>query len=142
MRRKGFTLILVIIIIVLVEIVSVYYYRTKKENVSVNNLERIQDDSITRCLEKIGDKVSIDFENCKQCKDVEYVGFGSTHLELIGMLNGKCQMNWGGEIENPNWDGKLVNHCLIPSNLGKLEFDVSNYGVNFSSINKYCELIK
>ncbi len=43
-------------------------------------------------------------------------------------------MDWGGEVENPNWDGKLVNRCLVPLNLGKIDFEVSNYGINYSPI--------
>jgi hypothetical protein len=141
-RQTGFVLFFIVIIIALVGMVVAYYFVAKKGNIPVNNSVKVQNDSISRCLDEVGDKVSMDFKNCKPCKDVKYVGFGSTHLELIGLLDGKCQMNWGSETENPNWDGKLNNHCLIPSSMGTLEFNVTNYGVDFSSISKYCELVE
>ncbi len=82
--------------------------------------------------------VAIKFERCSRQRHTVYVGFGSTTIEVAGKDGQNCNLNYGGEIENPNWDGKLTTHCQVPINLGTLTFDTSNYGVDFSAIEKYC----
>lgn len=53
-----------------------------------------------------------------------------------------CWMNYGSEIENPDWNGKLTTNCEIPSNLGTMSFQKNTGGVDFSPIQRYCAVQK
>src|SRR5258705_12811806 len=62
--------------------------------------------------------VAIDFKQCKPHRERVYVDFGSTTYEIVGPRAGVCVMRYGGEIENPKWDGSLPITCKIPRKLG------------------------
>lgn len=83
--------------------------------------------------------VVINFAECKPDTKVIYVAFGSTTYEVVSKQKNNCLMNYGGEVENPNWDGFLNMSCSIPVKLGKQEFKVTDAGVDFSPIAKYCK---
>ncbi len=83
--------------------------------------------------------IVINFSECKPDTKVVYVAFGSTTYEIVSKQENNCLMNYGGEIENPTWDGFLNMSCLIPIELGKQEFKVTDAGVDFSPIAKYCK---
>jgi len=96
------------------------------------------DYSTTRTIKQEGELVTIDFNQCTQDKMRIDVGFGSTTIVIGGKKGSNCNINYGGEIENPNWDGSLPVTCEIPVNIGKISFSKTNYGVNFSPIENYC----
>ncbi|MFY9225819.1 MAG: hypothetical protein WAQ98_24285 [Blastocatellia bacterium] len=83
--------------------------------------------------------IVINFSECKPDAKVVYVAFGSTTYEILSKQDNNCLMNYGGEIENPEWDGFLNMSCSIPTELGKQEFKVTEAGVDFSPIAKYCK---
>ena len=83
--------------------------------------------------------IVINFSECKPDTKVIYVAFGSTTYEILSKQENNCLMNYGGEVENPNWDGFLNMSCSIPVELEKQEFKVTDAGVDFSPINKYCK---
>ena len=86
------------------------------------------------------DSITIDFKECKSCIEQVYVGFGSTTYVIINsQKTNYCEIKYGGEVENPNWDGALSSVCIIPKNLGNVAFEVTNYGVDFSPIRQYCK---
>ena len=85
--------------------------------------------------------VTIDFNRCApETKRID-VAFGSTTFEILGKSEKGCLMNYGGEIENPNWDGFLDKSCVIPFSLGKQRFGRTGMGVDFSSLASYCQSV-
>ena len=64
--------------------------------------------------------------------------FGSTAYQIVGQSQHGCVMLYGGEIENPNWDGQLDRICVIPVILRIQSFVTTAYGVQFSPIDGYC----
>lgn len=84
------------------------------------------------------DDVVIDFEACLPERRRIDVTYGSTTFEIVGKTEGGCLMRYGGEVENPNWDGSLNRTCMIPFRLGRQRFKKSAVGVDFSSIELYC----
>ncbi|MFC1727181.1 hypothetical protein ACFL0Y_01535 [Patescibacteria group bacterium] len=85
-----------------------------------------------------GYPVTIDFEKCQPIKQAIGVMFGSTTYEIKGKSGQFCLMDYGGEIENPEWSGILTEECRIPLNLGEMTFEKTRYKVNFSSIDQFC----
>lgn len=85
-----------------------------------------------------GNTISIDFTTCTPTKDHVAVDFGSTKYEVKGKSGNFCQMDFGGEIENSNWDGKMTSFCNIPVSLGTLVLEVTQYGIDFAKIATYC----
>src|SRR3989344_9026618 len=104
----------------------------KKEEINYNNIK--SDYSATRTIKQDDELITIDFSQCTQDRVRIDVGFGSTTIVIGGKKGSNCKVNYGGEIENPNWDGSLPVTCEIPVNIGKISFSKTNYGVNFSPI--------
>jgi prepilin-type N-terminal cleavage/methylation domain-containing protein len=96
------------------------------------------DFSDNRTLQESGNTVSIDFAKCTPDLRRFDVSFGSTTIEVKGKEGGSCHINYGGEVENPNWDGKLGTSCNVPSSIGVKQFTKGNEGVDLSSISQYC----
>ena len=88
---------------------------------------------------KTEDSLAVDFANCSACSETVYVGFGSTAYEVLGKKDSYCAIRYGGEVENPNWNGKLDTTCKVPTGFGTGVFKVTNYGVDFSAISDYCQ---
>lgn len=86
----------------------------------------------------IGNTISIDFTTCTPTKDHVSVDFGSTKYEVKGKSGNFCHMDFGGEVENPNWDGKLTSFCKIPVSQGLMTFETTQYGIDFAKIAIYC----
>lgn len=84
------------------------------------------------------DDVEIDFESCVTQRLRIDVTFGSTTFEIAGRTENGCLMKYGGEVENPNWDGFLDKTCIIPFNLGARRFKKTSTKVDFSSLEPYC----
>jgi len=82
---------------------------------------------------------SINFSKCESFRDTVSFGFGSTTYEITkSQVNNLCVMRYGTEIENPNWDGSLNITCNIPTNTGTKTFNITDQGIDFSSISSYC----
>lgn len=86
----------------------------------------------------------IDFNNCTPRIRRIDLALGSTTYEILGPSNDglSCRFRWGGEVENPMWDGVLRTECLVPRKLGKQKFAIFGGGLNFSPIEKYCHECK
>lgn len=89
-------------------------------------------------IEEVEGGVKLNFELCQKMQQTVTVAFGSTTIQVTGKKGSNCQMNYGGEVENPKWDGKLTTSCLVPINQGIQIFPLTNYGVNFDTISQYC----
>lgn len=96
------------------------------------------DFSDDRTLQSSEDQVSIDFSKCTPDVSRFYVAFGSTTVEITGKDSNDCLLNYGGEVENPEWDGKLTTSCKVPMSLGVQKFKKGQNGVDLSAIQKYC----
>lgn len=82
--------------------------------------------------------IMIDFINCTPDRKRIDVDFGSTTYEIKGKSGDTCQMDYGGEVENPNGNESLTYTCNIPSAQGIKTFNKAAYGVDFSSLDSYC----
>jgi hypothetical protein len=96
------------------------------------------DYSESRTIKDKENNIIINFETCTQDKKRKDVGFGSTTIAIIGKSGKYCILRYGGEIENPNWDGELPVKCSVPQEYGEVEFTTNNYGIDFQPIEKYC----
>jgi len=84
----------------------------------------------------------IDFEGCTPSGRINVpVDLGSTTYEVIGKSQNGCEMKYGGEVENPRWDGFLDKSCVIPFSFGKRRFGQTQIGVDFSSLEPYCRKV-
>lgn len=82
--------------------------------------------------------VEIDFAACEPKEERVYVPFGSTTYQIVGPTDEGCLMRYGGEVENPSWDGFLDKTCVIPTTLGRQAFPKTSTSVDFSSLDPYC----
>ena len=92
----------------------------------------------SRSIQAEKESVFINFSSCTPDEKQIYAGFGSTTIAIDGKSGNTCTMRYGGEIENPNWNGELSYTCNVPQTLGKMSFPLNNYGVNFQTIQQYC----
>lgn len=86
-------------------------------------------------------EVVIDFDRCAPETKGIAVAFGSTRYKVVSKTENGCLMEYGGEVEIPDWDGFLDKRCVVPFNLGKQRFGRTNEGVNFSSLEPYCRSV-
>lgn len=96
------------------------------------------DDLSINTISEVNTKILINFDICSPTIRRVSVAFGSTTIEIQGKEGDFCKLNYGGEVENPNWDGKLLNKCEVPTSLKLITFTKSNYGVDLSQIQQYC----
>lgn len=94
--------------------------------------------SQTDSLRVEGDEVVIDFATCVPGKSRVDVAFGSTTIQITSKEKDACMIMYGGEVENPNWDGKLDTTCRVPVSLGRATFAKGSTGVDLSAIGQYC----
>ncbi|QQS19874.1 prepilin-type N-terminal cleavage/methylation domain-containing protein [Candidatus Saccharibacteria bacterium] len=152
MRRNqnGFGAIEILILIAVITVLAVagwliytakYPSPSGKTQISRNpsNTATTQpDNSAARTLQDSKDQVTIDFAKCTADINRFNVAFGSTTIEIKGKDADVCLLNYGGETENPNWDGKLDTSCRVPVSEGKKQFSKNNYGVSLGSIDQFC----
>ena len=85
-------------------------------------------------------EIVIDFEHCVTTRRIRIpVALGSTTYQIVGKNKGGCMMRYGGEVENPQWDGFLDKTCIVPLSLGKQRFSKTQTGVNFYPLASYCK---
>lgn len=82
--------------------------------------------------------LELNFLTCEPKQERVYVSLGSSAYQVQGKTGDFCVLRYGGEVENPNWDGKLTTECQIPTSVGLRQFPVKELGVDFSSIRQYC----
>ena len=85
-----------------------------------------------------GGLVRIDFGKCIPDKKRVDTSFGSTTYQILGDASNGCLMKYGGEAENPDWNGFLSKTCHIPFSLGNMSFKRNDTGVDFTQIEKFC----
>ena len=91
-----------------------------------------------RTLFKEGDYVKLNFSLCEKTEETFWVDFGSTVISVEGVQRDKCALKFGGEVENPNWNGVLNHACLVPLTEGMKSFKIMNTKVDLSPIARYC----
>ncbi len=82
--------------------------------------------------------VEIDFAACEPMQERVYVPFGSTTYQVVGPTDLGCLMRYGGEAENPSWDGFLDKTCVVPATVGRRLFRKTHINVDFSALDAYC----
>jgi len=83
--------------------------------------------------------LTLDFAACAPKREVVYGAMGSTTYEIVGPQGAQCVMNYGTEIENPNWNGVLDTHCAVPRSLNAQTFALTNGGADFAALAQYCK---
>ena len=132
MRKLVFFLLLIAVGL------SVWFLANNRLTSSRKKVDTAPDYSPTRTIQEVGNTVVLNLEQCTPDVRRVDVAFGSTTLEIIGREGASCNLNYGGEVENPNWNGVLTNRCKIPQILKSVTFGKTNYGVDLSAIQKYC----
>ena len=117
------------------ELQAMCYFNIAYTTGDLTVCESIQD---TELKENCKNQVMIDFSSCEAAEETVFVAFGSTVYNIIGIENEKCIMEFGGEVEDPSWDGSMSYRCMVPKSLGTQIFFKTNYGVDFSGIIEYC----
>ena len=116
----------------------VYFIQQKFTSVPVEDRYIKTEDMSNPTMQKNGESVVINFSLCKPEKKHFDVAFGSTTIQILGITSKVCKLQYGGEVENPKWDGKLDTTCQVPINQGTLVFQIKNEGIDFSTIKQYC----
>lgn len=133
-------------IIILVFILTVLFYtnscRKDKDDISSNPKSNSNIPVVTSPFPSPEtNDVIIDFDLCVPERKGVAVDFGTTVYEVVGKTEKGCLMKYGGEVENPIWDGFLDKICIIPISLGKQKFSRTSDGLNFSSLMPYCQTV-
>lgn len=84
-------------------------------------------------------KITINFSSCNQDRIRIDIPFGSITIAVEGKKNDVCRLYYGGEVENPSWDGSLPVVCDVPTELGIVTFERDGFGFSFEQISQYCE---
>lgn len=134
MFKKYFILFLLIFIVS-----GCSYKLTDQENVSFQKNIETNEINKTIVIQEVdldNKKVSINFEKCQKVKSGVSFGFGSTQIEVVGKKDNSCLIKFGTEIEmsSVSW----IN-CTVPISEGNIIFSVGNFGINITSIDKYCK---
>ena len=82
--------------------------------------------------------VTVDFGACQPDSARIYGAQGSTTIQIAEKSGSDCLMDYGREVENPNWDGVLDVHCQVPVSLGKVSFNKNGVGIDLTQIDQYC----
>ena len=91
-----------------------------------------------RTIESSDAGAVVDFEQCTADRVRVWVAFGSTTLATRGRDADACRLDFGGEVENPEWDGWLDYTCRVPARLGRVAFAATRYGLDLAPIAGYC----
>jgi len=133
LSKKLILIVLVVISSVMAGGTAIWYL---SHNPPRNNVKL--DYSRNRTIQDAGNSVTINFRQCTADQRRIYVDFGSTFIQVIGEQKDGCLLRYGGEVENPNWNGELPFICRVPQSLGSISFRKFDYGVDLSAIQQYC----
>ncbi len=128
-----------IFLLLIVVFGAVYLIQQKFSLLPVEDSYLKAEDLSNTTIQKNGNTIIINFAKCIPDKKTFAFGFGSGTIQIVGFADDVCQIKYGGEIEDPKWDGKLNTTCGVPVNKGTLYFQTDNYSIDFSSIKKYCK---
>lgn len=150
-QERGFAPVLLLLIVGIVLVGGFVFWRMNQEpgstedkyqattdggNKRVSNIK--PDYSESRTISEDGGLVTVDFSQCTQDRRRIDVTFGSTTIAVEGKRGSVCRIYYGGEVENPDWDGSLPGTCDVPTSLGKVSFSKTSYSVDLSAIQEYC----
>lgn len=139
MRKQKLLLFILVSFLIIGGAYLFFNFNDKGVNKKIG-VENSNSDSLAVCdFDKNTDNITIDFSECKKCSGTTYVGFGSTSYKFLGKQNNKCVFYYKSEIEAPNGGAKLDTECSVRSDVGKMSFKVSSYGIDFSSISNFCK---
>ncbi|OJI07106.1 MAG: hypothetical protein COX02_00615 [Candidatus Vogelbacteria bacterium CG22_combo_CG10-13_8_21_14_all_37_9] len=86
-------------------------------------------------------QIKIDYSVCKAETESVSFGLGHTVFKFSGIANGKCNFQYGTEIENPMWNGAMSDSCSVPISIGAKTYEVGNMGVAMNDLQSYCSKI-
>jgi len=81
----------------------------------------------------------LDVYNCPIGEDALYFNFGHTEFRILGKQADKCVFDYGTEVENPRWDGKLATECSVVTSFSQDLRVSKDNGIDFSPINSFCK---
>lgn len=144
--KKLLIILIIVAAIVAVTLASTYIARRDvQKNIATATPEpstSVQsDDSPDRSLQDNGAEITVNFATCTPDKRTFGVSFGSTVIEVRSKDGDMCTIAYGGEVENPEWDGQLGTTCKVPTSLGVKTFSRTNYAVDLSAIDEYCTVV-
>ena len=128
-----------ILVILFVLFGGIYLLQQKFSFLPIEESYLKAEDMSNPTIQKNGESVMFNFSLCKPEKKRFDVAFGSTTIQIVGKSDNLCVFKYGGEVENPNWDGKLDTACEVPLNQETATFNTTNTGIDFSSIKRYCK---
>ncbi len=117
---------------------AIYFLQQKFSFLPIDESYLKAEDMSNPTMQKNGNAIVINFSRCNAEKKRFDVAFGSTTIQIVGKSDNLCVFKYGGEVENPNWDGKLDTTCEVPLSQGEATFKTTNEGIDFSSIKRYC----
>ena len=127
-----------LIVVLIVLFGAIYLIQQKFSSLPVEDSYLKAEDMSNPTMQKNGNEIVINFSLCKPEKKRFDVAFGSTTIQILGITDKVCQLKYGGEVENPNWDGKLDTVCEVPTYLGVVGFQTNTTSIDFSAIKQYC----
>ena len=128
-----------IFLLLIVVFGAIYFVYQKINLIPAEDRYLKSEDLSNPTIQKNGNTIIINFAKCNPEKKTFAFGFGSSTVQIVGIADDVCQIKYGGEIEDPKWDGKLNTACDVPVNKGSLYFQTDNYSIDFSSIKRYCK---
>ena len=126
--------IIIVILIVLFVVISVNSDNDTNTNQNTNKVE-------VTSFSETENSIMINFYTCELAKHRIDVALGSTTFDIREITDDSCVMYYGAEVENPLWDGTLDMICYVPLGLGEVTFPKTDLGVNFNSIQQYCDQV-
>lgn len=107
-------------------------YRAERPTVS-------PDLSSSRSIQVIDKEVIIDVEICTpDLRKIETVS-SQTIVEVAGKEFDECLINYGPSLHDRNLNQKLPTRCSVPSTREKLTFPLLNRGIDFDSLQEFCQ---
>ncbi len=136
----------VIIFLIVAGIAGAFLYLRGSKSVtssippaSVSDSPSVKADNLeNRTIGEQGSKITVNFGQCLPDRRRIDTAFGSTTIMISGKSNDFCVLAYGGEVENPNWNGSLPFKCSVPASMGTAEFVKGTNGVDLGAIGKYC----
>ncbi len=92
----------------------------------------------------------IDFRVCKTDAPTIEIRYAMGHmvLKFLGLSGNNCHFQYGSELKNPSWDGKMVYDCLVPKMMrnayisGIGQYKITDTGIDMGEFKEYCTPIK
>lgn len=98
----------------------------------------VADVSSNRPIKEAGDTMALDFAKCTPDLFRTYLPMGSFTFEMAGTDGRNCLLNFGGEVEDPTWNGDLLTTCKVPASAGTVTLRRGETKVDTSPLDAYC----